>query len=266
MNTYLIVGGIMLVALLAIAAFLHLLSRLGGPGRAMTAWFSVAPGLDLVVASIVAAPLVVGPIVAGWIGLASAVTAQVLSLLIWSNAHDLAHPKARKGPRIVKVLNSLVGAPRNHFALWATMLVIPLFIIVRAAEILVYPMLVWSVRFPRYPQREWIRISRHKFENLVGHDLIWCLYCDWMTGVWSLGSEMLRNVESFWCPIRFDNTKKCDNCRHDFPDVYQGWVPADGTMDDVTKVLRKHYGDDTINSWFGHPARLTIDGNAIDRR
>ena len=37
---------------------------------------------------------------------------------------------------------------------------------------------------------------------VIGHALIWCLYCDWMTGVWSLGTEMLRNVESFWYPIR----------------------------------------------------------------
>ena len=47
-----------------------------------------------------------------------------------------------------------------------------------------------------------------KVEGLVGHDRIWCLYCDWMTGVWSLGTEMLRNVESFWCPLRFSSDAK----------------------------------------------------------
>ena len=50
-------------------------------------------------------------------------------------------------------------------------------------------------------------------------DLIWCLYCDWMTGVYAFGGEMLRNVESFWCPIRFYDGKKCENCKIDFPDI-----------------------------------------------
>ena len=40
-----------------------------------------------------------------------------------------------------------------------------------------------------------------------------------LTGVYSLGAEMLRNVESFWCPIRFYDGKKCDNCKLDFPDI-----------------------------------------------
>ena len=81
-----------------------------------------------------------------------------------------------------------------------------------------------------------------------------------MTGVWSLGSEMLRNVESFWCPIRFDNEKKCDNCHHDFPDVLGGWVKSDADMNAVIDVLKEQYGDVAINSWFGHPARLTVEG------
>lgn len=71
-----------------------------------------------------------------------------------------------------------------------------MFWLVRVAEVTIYPLIARLVNFPRYPSSEWARVSRHKFCGLVGHDLIWCLYCDWMTGVWSLGSEMLRNVES----------------------------------------------------------------------
>jgi hypothetical protein len=106
----------------------------------------------------------------------------------------------------------------------------------RLGQYLVYPPLTWLVRLPKYNTAEWVNVSRHKFEGLVGHDLIWCLYCDWMTGVWSLGTEMLRNVESFWCPIRFRSDKKCENCTLDFPDLDNGWAPADGTMADVVKA------------------------------
>ena len=260
MHPYFSIGLITLGALLLGTIILHVLPKLGGIGRATLDRLSVAPGLDFVVAYFTAAPMVVGPILAGWIGLAASISAQVAALLIWSWAHGWAHPTARRGPRIVKVLNDLVGAPRNYAALWVTTVVVPMFWAVRLAEIFVYPFLVWIVRFPRYRHRDWVAVSRHKFDGLVGHDLIWCLYCDWMTGVWSLGSEMLRNVESFWCPIRFSSTNKCDNCSHDFPDVYGGWIPADGSMEEVTEVIRRHYGDDAANCWFGHPARLTVEG------
>jgi hypothetical protein len=60
--------------------------------------------------------------------------------------------------------------------------------------------------------------------------------------------------ESFWCPIRFYDGKKCENCKVDFPDIEGGWVATDGTMDDVEKVLEKMYGDGD-SSWFGHPGR-----------
>jgi len=264
MTTFITVGLITLASLLAVAACLHLIPKLGAPGRAFSEWLCAAPGLDVLITYFTVAPLFVGPIVAGWIGLAASVVAQILTVMLWTFAHGLAHPAARKGPRIVNLLNSLVGTWRNFLAVWVTAIVVPMFWIIRMAEIFVYPFLVWLIRFPRYKQGEWVRVSRHKFKNLVGHDLIWCLYCDWMTGVWSLGSEMLRNVESFWCPIRFHSENKCDNCHHDFPDVFNGWVPADATMEDVTNILREKYGDAKVNSWYGHPARLTVEGQSTD--
>jgi len=139
--------------------------------------------------------------------------------------------------------------------------VTPLFWLIRMAQLFVYPVLSAVTGLPRYTQREWVNLSRHKFEGLVGHDLLWCWYCDWMTGLWSLGSEMLRNVESFWCPIRFYEGKKCENCKLDFPDIEGGWVAADGTMADVTALLQEKYGGGRKEmSWFGHPARLTVKG------
>jgi hypothetical protein len=75
-----------------------------------------------------------------------------------------------------------------------------------------------------------------------------------MTGVYSLGAEMLRNVESFWCPIRFYDGKKCENCKLDFPDLENGWIASDGSMDEVEQLLQDKYGDEN-RSWFGHPNR-----------
>ncbi len=265
---------ITLAALLAAALLLHLLPRVGL--AALTRWLAAAPGLDLAVAYFTVAPQVVAIVVAvntradtnAWaaagLGLLVAIAAQITATTLWGWAHELCNPRARRGPRIVATLNRSVGRFRNHSAVWWTAWAVPVFALVRIAELLVYPPLIWLVKFPRYKQSEWINISRHKFDGLVGHDLIWCLYCDWMTGVWSLGTEMLRNVESFWCPIRFDSSKKCENCTLDFPDIDGGWVPSDGSMDEVVKVLEQKYPREGKSyAWFGHPVRLTREGGDL---
>ncbi len=263
MNDFLIVWGATLAAMLVGAGILHLLPRLGRPGRALSAALCRAPLLDVPITYFTVAPLFAGPIYAGWAGLGGAVAGQVASVLLWGWAHELRHFKTvRRGPRIVTTVNRMVGRVRNHGAAWLTATVTPMFWVVRMAEIFVYTPITWLVGLPKYRQGEWVNVSRQKFAGLVGHDRIWCLYCDWMTGVWSLGTEMLRNVESFWCPIRFSNGKKCDHCKIDFPDVVNGWVPADGTMTEVTALLEDKYAGRPVKSWFGHPARLTVDGRA----
>src|SRR5215203_2500614 len=254
MTTFLSVAGFTALAVLLGAGILHLIPRLGAAGKSLSAALCRAPGLDLVITYFTVAPLFVGPIVAGWWGFVGAVVGQVAGMLIWQTGHELANRQHVRGPRIVKVLNRIVGPWRNYTAVWITAIVTPVFWVVRLSQVALYPFLVRLVNFPAYNQGEWVNVSRQKFCGLVGHDLIWCLYCDWMTGVWSLGSEMLRNVESFWCPIRFDSAKKCANCSVDFPDVANGWVPADGTMADVTDVLEKMYGQgQSPRAWFGHP-------------
>lgn len=257
-----LVAGATCLAMLLGAAVLHALPRLGAPGRAASEAMTRAPALDLWITYFTVLPLILGPVWAGGWGLLGAVAGQVAAVLIWTGAHELAHREARRGPRIVKVLNAKVGAWRNITAVWVTAVVLPLFWVVRVAEVLIYPCLTRLVGLPRYRHGEWVNVSRHKFSGLVGHDLIWCLYCDWMTGVWSLGSEMLRNVESFWCPIRFASEKKCERCRVDFPDVDNGWVRADGTMGEVARVLETMHTDH--HGWFGHPARLTVEGEPLD--
>jgi hypothetical protein len=264
LSTFLVVAGATLAALLLGAAVLHLIPRLGAPGRRLAEALCRAPLLDVSITYFTALPMILGPIYAGWIGLAGAITGQVLTVLIWTPLHELAHPAARRGPRIVHSINRAVGRFRNHAAVWTTALVVPLFWVVRVAQYVVYPPLTWLVRLPKYDAAEWVNVSRQKFNGLVGHDLIWCLYCDWMTGIWSLGSEMLRNVESFWCPIRFDSSKKCENCAIDFPDLEHGWVRAEGTMAEVASVLEDKYRPgQAANPWYGHPARLTVKGEPV---
>lgn len=246
--------------ILAGAIALHAVGKVGGR---IAAACCRAPTLDLIVTWFTVLPWLLGAIFCGWWGVLGGVLGQVVGLTLWAWGHEFARRGTRKGPRIVKVLNALVGRPRNHAALWVTTLAVPVFWMVRLAELIAYPPLIWLVRFPRYKQGEWINVSRQKFDGLAGHDLVWCLYCDWMTGVWSLGTEMLRNVESFWCPIRFSDTNKCANCSIDFPDVFNGWVEPDKSMADVVKVLEDKYQNQARNAWFGHPDRtvdLTVEG------
>ena len=264
-----------LIALGALVLCLHLVGKCGARGRRIADACCAAPWLDVIVATLTWVPWVVASLAWGWRGLLAAIGAQVVVLYIWMFTHELTHMHALRGPRIVKFLNRTVGRWRNHLALWVTVIAFPVFWLIRFAQVAAYPLLVVILRFPRYRQAEWVNVSRQKFEGLIGHDLIWCLYCDWMTGVYSLGGEMLRNVESFWCPIRFYDGKKCENCRVDFPDIEGGWVRAEGTMADVEGVMERMYGRDNevleadgsmrpVRSWFGHPerkaARLTIEG------
>jgi hypothetical protein len=263
MTPFLMTAGWTIGALLLLAGLLHLLPRLGSLGRRASDACCRAPVLDWVITYFTVAPMFVAPFFYGWRGFAGAVAGQVATVLIWTALHELANPEARRGPRILKFSNALIGRWRNYTATWLTAIVTPLFWVTRLAEAFVYPPIAWLTGFPRYRGAEWVNVSRHKFSGLVGHDLIWCLYCDWMTGVWSLGSEMLRNVESFWCPIRFRSDKKCANCAHDFPDVEQGWVDARGNMADVQRTLESMYRGQTPRAWFKSPIRVTVNGQAM---
>lgn len=255
--TFLLIAGGTIASLLLVAGLLHLIPRLGSAGRRLSDALCRAPGLDGVVMFFTVFPIILGPILGGWAGLAGAIAGQVATVLIWTQLHELAHRDVVRGPRIVKSLNRIVGRWRNHAAVWTTATVTPLFTLVRLAELFVYPPLHWLVGLPAYNDADWVNVSRQKFCGLVGHDLIWCLYCDWMTGIWSLGTEMLRNVESFWCPIRFYSDKKCANCAIDFPDVADGWVPADGTMAQVADTIDHMHGNGD-HSWFGKRVQLTV--------
>lgn len=241
---------------ISLISLLMVMPKLGYFGKNISEACTKAPTLDLIVSTFTWFPWLIGGLVAGWGGFVGAVIGQIGAMQLWIFIHESIHKNPPGTPRIVSYINQRFGWWQNHLGLWITSLSLPVFFTLRLAQIFVYPFLIWLLGFPVYKHSDWINVSRHKFDGLVGHDLIWCWYCDWMTGVYSLGAEMLRNVESFWCPIRFDDDKKCENCKLDFPDIDGGWVAASGTMEDVVKTLDDKMPSDHGWSWFGHPKRL----------
>ena len=111
---------------------------------------------------------------------------------------------------------------------------------IRLGQLTIYPLQVLTLGFPWYRHRDWVSVNRQKFDGLVGHDLVWCLYCEWVLSIYSLGSEMIRNNESWWCPIQFHDQDKCARCVSDFPDL-DIWVKPEGTMQDVKDHLLERY-------------------------
>ncbi|MGH8046820.1 MAG: hypothetical protein ACREKL_06205 [Chthoniobacterales bacterium] len=212
----------------------------------------VAPGLDVVMSLLTWVPWLLSFGLCGWTGVLGCVLGQLGAMEAFCFWHEKQNPD--RGPAIARTLNRLTSPVANNIALLATLPALPAFLLIRFSQLTTYPVLVNTVRLPPYNHSEWVGVSRQKFSGLVGHDLVWCLYCDWMTGIYALGGEMLRNLESFWCPIRFYPGKKCDNCKLDFPDI-TSWVPADGTMEDVEKKLVEKYEGRRWNSWWGHPDR-----------
>ena len=126
MTNLLILTGSVALSLLVGAGVLHLLPRLGTPGKKLSAALCRGFGLDLMITYFTVLPMIVGPILLGWRGLLAAIAGQVIGLLIWTRLHELANPAARKGPRIVHALNRSVGRWRNHTAVWITALAVAL--------------------------------------------------------------------------------------------------------------------------------------------
>lgn len=151
-----------LVGIAGFAGLLHLIPRLGAAGTAISAWFCRAPGLDLVVSLFTWMPPTVLGIVLGWRGVVGSIIGQVLGMLVWMFAHELGNRKRANGPRIVTFINRTVGRLNNHIALWATAAALPCFILIRAAELCVYPILTLLVGLPRYRHADWVNVSRQK--------------------------------------------------------------------------------------------------------
>lgn len=156
------------LGLLVAASLLHLLPYSGKARESLLDACCRAPLLDGIVCYFTILPLVVGPLVSGWAGLVSGAFAQLATLLIWQSIHEAVHRDATKGPRIIKVVNKKFGAVRNLTAIYITGFAIPIFWLIRMAQLILYPPIVRLVNFPAYNARDWISVSRQKFSGLVG--------------------------------------------------------------------------------------------------
>lgn len=219
---------------------------------------ATAPALDGFISVFTWIPWVAGGWVQGWLGVAAAVVAQ----LVFLHAFCLVHRalRGKKGRTLTDAQGRVLGPIRNQLCLLVQTPAIFVFVGIRVAELLLYPAIAALGRLPTYRQGEWVNLSRHKYDGLIGYDLLWCWYCDWMTGLWCLGSEMLRNIESFWCPIQFQSPEKNTHASIDFPDV-KNWAPPDGTMEDAVRAFEQHYDGKRLNSWWEHPDRRKPDGS-----
>lgn len=221
---------------------------------AITDRIAEAPALDFFISLFTWIPWLIGAGLGGWLGLGAAVFAQLLFLHAFCLVHRAYYGK--EGRTLTDAQSKVLGPIRNQLCLLVQTPAIFAFVAIRATELFLYPVIAWLGHLPTYKQSEWVNLSRHKYDGLIGYDLLWCWYCDWMTGLWCLGSEMLRNIESFWCPIQFRSPIKNRNASIDFPDVKE-WAPADGTMEDAVKLIEKYYDRRRPNRWFGHPDRKT---------
>src|SRR5437879_13363773 len=119
-NPLLLIAASTLVGIAGFAGLLHLIPRLGAAGTRISAWLCRAPGLDLVVSLFTWVPPTVLGILYGWRGVAGAIFGQVLGMLVWMFAHELANRQYGNGPRIVTFLHPPAGRFNNHVPVWCT--------------------------------------------------------------------------------------------------------------------------------------------------
>jgi len=201
-------------------------------------------GVDAAIGSFTLGPFAVAlaiPAVraGGWAAwLVAPIVASMVYLVAWCLADELLRGP-RGGFRIRRYWIRRDGWLRYTLG-WSILLAVPVFWLVRLAQAIVYPVLNIAWGLPRLRTRDYIALSRHKTKGLVGADYLFCLYCEWMTGLWSLGTEMLRHLESMWCPLRFGRADQCARCTATFPDIAQ-WAPAEGGVEGVRAFLELHY-------------------------
>lgn len=202
MQPFLIDIAFIFVGLVVLAMF----SRMA---YAVTKSVTRAPLLDVFISFFTWIPWVAGAWLSGWLGVLAALTSQFLAIHAFCVIDRVI--RGKQGRTLPDAQAAVLGPVRNHLALLATTPAVLLFVICRAIEILVYTPVAYLAKLPRYSQGDWVNLSRHKYDGLIG---------------------VLRNIESFWCPIRFRNDVKNQNALIDFPDI-EKWPKADGTMEDA---------------------------------
>src|SRR5690242_608226 len=117
MDVALTIASLTTGGIVALAAGLSIVPRLGRIGRRVSAALCRAPGLDFVVAAFTILPWIVAGAFAGWRGFGGALLGQFVALYAWCFAHEMLHRDAARGPRIVKFHARTVGRWQNHLSL-----------------------------------------------------------------------------------------------------------------------------------------------------
>lgn len=226
------------------------------------------PAVDCVVILYTAAPWIAGGFAGAqihqhWLGgvggVAAVTVAQILALEIFDWVH--CRIAARQGIQDLQINRSIerrFGKLKNRTCLWLTVPSIPFFLYNRLG-FLGYFLFEWMLGFSHFKSSDYITVSRQKIQNLVGADLVWCLYCDWMTGGWTLTSEILNEVESFWCPLKFSDATKCAKCANYFSIGH--WTPPQTTAAEIGKIAGLAGKDRLIRSPCACPTSETASGS-----
>ena len=106
-----------------------------------------APLLDLMVGLFTWVPWAAAFYFYSWHGLLGCFIGQMTMLSSFCNIHTMLHNY--KGPTIKHTLNQIVGPARNHLGLLFSLLALPILLVVRLGEILLYPLLVWTLNLCR---------------------------------------------------------------------------------------------------------------------
>lgn len=207
------------------------------------------PAIDWIVILYTAAPWIAGwtagaRIHGHWIGgipgLATVVASQILSLELFDFLHlRLAARRGIKSLEINSTIERRFGKWNNRICLWLTIPSIPFFLMNRFG-FRGYFIFEKLLGFSHFEDSDYITVSRQKIKNLVGADLVWCLYCDWMTGGWTLTTEILNEVESYWCPLQFADQGKCEKCAQFFRTGH--WASPGCTAEEISHVAGRTGG------------------------
>ncbi len=202
------------------------------------------PAVDFIVIGYTAGPWIAGGFAGAgihqyWLGALGGLTAVTFAQMIALELFDFIHCRiaARRGIQSLRINHTIerrFGKFKNRFCLWLTVPSIPLFLYNRFG-FLGFFIFEKMLGFSHFKTSDYITVSRQKIQNLVGADLVWCLYCDWMTGGWTLTSEILNEVESFWCPLQFDDRTKCEKCANYFSTGH--WTPPQTTAAEIGKIV-----------------------------
>ncbi len=106
-----------------------------------------------------------------------------------------------------KFFKQLLSAPFNHI------LILPLILLDIFTELyhhLVFPLL----KIPLVKRLHYIKIGRHKLKYLSFPNKTSCTYCGYTIGLIHYLSEIGARTETYWCPIKHQQSKNFINPKY----------------------------------------------------